>query len=279
MQFKDAFMLAEKPDLTDVSGFAYPNPLQPVQPMLPHDWQTGFPDPASPLMAQLTTLNHLFLFVGGGVFIFVCLLLLWVLVRYSCRWHPVARGAKDSPLLQVAFAIMPSVLLVLMTIPALRLIWAEAMPPRADMTVSVIGKAGGWTYDYLENGDFRFDSQLLDAATARRYGQPYLFAADSPLVVPVGRVVALQVTGADMVHVWSAPALGISVSAVPGRINTVWFKPMREGLYYALCSEFCGASRGGMPVAVKVVSDAEYRGWLSWAYQRYNDSAIAARPQ
>lgn len=278
-QLKDVLMLAEKPDLTGGGGFAYPNPLQPVQPMLPHDWQAGFPDPASPLMAQLTTLNRLFLFVGVVVFVLVCALILWTLIRYSRRWHPVPARAQENPLLQVAFAVVPSVLLVLMAIAALRLIWAEAVLPQADMTVAVIGKVGGWTYDYLEDGDFRFDSQLLDAATARRFGQPYLFATDSPLVVPVGHVVALRITSADVVHNWAAPGLGVSVAAVPGRINTVWFKPMREGLYYALCSEFCGARRVGMPIAVKVVSDTEYRGWLSWAYQRYNDSAIAAQPQ
>ncbi|MGB8601159.1 MAG: cytochrome c oxidase subunit II transmembrane domain-containing protein [Rhizomicrobium sp.] len=271
-------MLMDKPDLANgaAAGFAVPNPLQPVQPLPPQDWQTGLPDAASPLMVQLADLNRLFLFVALGVFALVVLLIGWALIRYHHRWHPVARTVRENPLMQAAWIGIPAIMLVLMAIPALKLIAAAAAGPQPDLTIAVIGKTGGWTYDYLEDGDFRFDSQLLDAQTAKKYQQPYVFAADAPLVVPVGKVIALRITSADMIHSWVAPALGLHIDAVPGRINTVWFKPMREGIYYGLCSEFCGSRHGGMPIAVKVVSDVEYRGWLSWAYQRYNDAATPA---
>lgn len=271
-------MLWDKPNLADggAAGFAFPDPLQPVRPEMPHDWQGSLADAASPLMHEISGLNRLYLTVALAVFAYVMLRLIWLTLRYHVRFHPQPAVRPVHPLMQIAWVGIPAILLVLLSIASLKGLSAAASAPVPDITVEVIGRIGAWSYGYPNNGDFRYDSQLLDAKTAAQYHQPYILAADQPLVVPAGRVVEVQLTSADVVHSWSVPALGVRADAVPGRISRIWFRPMREGIYYGMCSEFCGARQGFMPVAVKVVSGTEFQAWLSWAYPRYGEAVPQA---
>lgn len=273
-------MLWNKPNLADgfAAGFAFPDPLQPVRPVLPHDWQSGLADAASPLMTEISGLNRLYLVTALAFFAYVVCRLVWLALRYNARIHPQAVARSPHPLTQAVWVGIPVILLVLLSIASLKGLAAAFFGPPPEVSVEVIGRVGAWNYAYPNNGDFRFDSQMLDARMAAQYHQPYILAADQPLVVPAGRVVEVQLTSADVVHSWSVPALGVRADAVPGRISRIWFKPMREGIYYGMCSEFCGARQGFMPVAVKVVSEMEYRAWLSWAYQHYGDAAQSGGP-
>jgi len=269
-------MYLKKPIAFAFAAAAPDGPAQAVAAVVPHNWQYGLPGAASPVMAQIADLHRLLLYVVAAAFVLLLGFLLWVMVRYHRRFHPVARKQEHNPLLQAAWVCIPIIVLVLIAIPSLRLLYFEATLPPADVTVDVVGRVGSWTYGYPKEGDFRFDSHPLDKKTAAQYAQPYLFAADSPLEVPANQTVEIRITSADVVHSWSVPALGVRIDAVPGRINRTWFKAAKPVIYYGMCSEMCGGRRDFMPVAVKVVSEAEYRGWLSWAYIKY--AAAAADP-
>ena len=100
-------------------------------------------------------------------------------------------------------------------------------------------------------------------------GQPRLLAVDNEIVVPVNKIVRILTTGADVIHSFAVPAFGIKIDAIPGRINETWFKAEREGMYYGQCSELCGKDHAFMPIAVRVVNDAEYTAWVDQAKKKY----------
>jgi cytochrome c oxidase subunit II len=98
---------------------------------------------------------------------------------------------------------------------------------------------------------------------------PRLLAVNNEIVVPINKVVRVQVTASDVMHAFAMPSLGIKRDAVPGRLNETWFKATREGVYYGQCSELCGTNHAFMPAAIRVVSDAKYTEWLESAKKKY----------
>ena len=138
--------------------------------------------------------------------------------------------------------------------------------PKADLTIKATGNAWYWSHAYPDQGGFEFDSNMLsdeETAALREKGidAPRLLAVDNPVVVPVNKVIVMQVTGADVIHSWTIPAFGVKQDAVPGRIAELWFKPEREGVFFGQCSELCGISHAYMPITVKVVSQASIPGF------------------
>ena len=144
--------------------------------------------------------------------------------------------------------------------------------PKADLTIKATGKQWYWTYAYPDNGKFEFDSLLAQDK------QPRLLGVDNEMVVPVNKVVRVQITGADVIHSFAVPAFGIKIDAIPGRLNETWFKATKTGMFYGQCSELCGKDHAFMPIAVRVVSDQEFAAWVEAAKKKFAaDPANALR--
>jgi cytochrome c oxidase subunit 2 len=144
--------------------------------------------------------------------------------------------------------------------------------------VKVTGHAWYWSYEYpADQGGFRFESNLVEENL--RPDQPKLLAVDNEMVVPVNKVVRVQVTAADVLHAFALPSFNLKIDAVPGRLNETWFKAEREGVYYGQCSELCGARHAYMPIAIRVVSEAQYAAWIDEAKKKFaaTDAAPGVR--
>jgi cytochrome c oxidase subunit 2 len=152
---------------------------------------------------------------------------------------------------------------VAIAVPSIRLLAHQYSPPKADLTVKVTGNQWYWTYAYPDNGGFEIVSNMLSEADAKKRGEPRLLGADERMVVPAGAVVKLIVTSSDVIHSFGVPSFWVKMDAVPGRLNETWFKVDRPGLYYGQCYELCGARHGFMPIAVEVVSPAQYAAWVA----------------
>ena len=138
---------------------------------------------------------------------------------------------------------------------------------QADITIKVTGNQWYWSYEYPDDG-ISFDSFLLakeDLAAAGYDESLYLLATDTAVIVPIGKTILVQVTGADVIHSWKVPAFGVMQDAVPGRLAQTWFKAEKEGIYFGQCSEICGKDHAYMPITVKVVSEEAYAKWLESA--------------
>jgi cytochrome c oxidase subunit 2 len=173
-------------------------------------------------------------------------------------------------MLEVAWTIVPVLILVMIAIPSFRLLRNQLVLPKADITVKAIGHAWYWEYEYPgdQNGGFKFDSNLVEEADLKA-GQPRLLTVDNEMVVPVNKTVRVQTTAADVIHSYAVPSFGIKIDAIPGRLNETWFRAEREGVYHGQCSELCGQRHAFMPITVRVVSDTAYTAWLAEAKTKY----------
>jgi len=236
----------------------------------PLPWQMGFQPAATPVMQDIEDFHRFVLYIITAVSVFVLALLLWVMVRYNRRANPTPSRVSHNTILEVAWTIIPVMILVIIAIPSFKLLYFEAdVPANPDLTIRAIGKQWYWSYEYPNNGDFTFDSLGLSDADADKAGEPHLLGVNNPVVVPVGKTVAVQTAGADVIHSWAVPSFGVKMDAIPGRINVTWFKALREGTYYGECSELCGARHAFMPIEVKVVSQEAFNQWLATAKKKY----------
>jgi cytochrome c oxidase subunit 2 len=214
------------------------------------------------------------------VSLFVAALLMWIILRFNQRRNPTPSKTAHNTLLEVAWTIIPVIILVIIAIPSFRLLYFEADIPHPDLKIEAIGKQWFWTYNYPAS-NFTFDSLGLSDADAAKKGEPRLLGVDNAIVVPVNKVVEIDTTGADVIHSWAMPQMGVKMDAVPGRINKTWFKATQIGTFYGECSELCGARHAFMPIEVHVVSEADYAAWLDGAKKKFAaidpDTRVAAK--
>ena len=231
--------------------------------------QMGFQEPVTAIASEIQSFHDLLLWMCVIISLFVLALLAYVMVRFNEKANPVPSRTTHSTVLEVAWTIIPVLILVVMAIPSFRLLTHQLTLPEADLTIKVTGKQWYWSYDYpKDQGDFGFDSILKTGADLKE-GDIRLLSVDNEAVVPVNKVVRMQVTGADVIHSFVVPSFGIRIDAVPGRLNETWFKAEREGLYYGQCSKLCGKDHAYMPIAVRVVSDQQYQAWVADAKKKF----------
>ena len=248
--------------MTFVAGAAFAGTGQPSL------WQLGFQQSVTPVMDDIAWFHDFLLYVITAITIFVLALLVIVIVRFNARANPTPSKKTHNTLLEVMWTVVPVLILVAIAVPSFRILFFQLNIPHADMTVKATGKQWFWTYAYPENGDFEFNSLMLQDAD-RKPDQPRLLAVDNEVVVPVNKVVRVQVTGADVIHAFAVPSFGIKIDAIPGRLNETWFKATREGVYYGQCSELCGKDHAFMPIAVRVVSERDFNTWIEQAKKKF----------
>ena len=208
--------------------------------------------------------------------LFVMVLLGICIFRFNEKVHPVPSKTTHNTLLEVAWTIVPVLILVVIAIPSFRLLTKQLVIPPPDITIKATGKQWYWSYDYPkdQNGGFGFDSARIEDKDLKP-DDIRLLSVDNEAVVPVNKIVQVNVTGADVIHGFIVQSLGIRIDAVPGRLNSTWFKADREGIYYGQCSKLCGKDHAYMPIAIRVVSQPQYEAWLQDAKKKYADNAAA----
>jgi len=228
----------------------------------PSPWELGFQDAASPVMVDVISFHNFLLWVTTAITLFVLVLLLIIIVRFNARANPTPSRTTHNSLLEVIWTVVPVIILVAIAIPSFRLLFLQLDEPTPDLTVKATGKQWYWSYNYPDNGNFEFDSLMVEDKDLKP-GQPRLLTVDNEMVVPVNKVVHVLVTGADVIHSFAVPAFGIKIDAVPGWLNDTWFKATSEGLFHGQCSELCGKNHAFMPLTVRVVNDAEFAAWVA----------------
>jgi len=202
--------------------------------------------------------------------LFVLGLLVWVVLKFNEKANPTPSRTTHNSLLEVAWTVVPVLILVVIAIPSFRLLTKQLVLPPADITMKVTGKQWYWTYEYPQDqgGGFSFDSLLKPEADLKP-GDIWLLSVDNEAVIPIGKKVRLQVTAADVIHSFVVQSFGARIDAVPGRLNETWFKPEKEGVYYGQCSKLCGKDHAFMPIAFRVVSEQDYAAWLDDAKKKF----------
>jgi len=239
----------------------------------PTPWQTRFQPPATDMMAQIEWFEAYTLWFIVPITALVLLLLAWCIVKYRASANPQPSRNSHNTVIEVIWTVGPVIILLFLAVPSFQLLTAQYTPQEeAKLTIKATGNQWNWDYEYQVEEPLTFNSAILltdeDRAALGKQDlptYPRLLAVDNEMVVPVNTMVRVLVTAADVIHAFAMPAFGVKTDAVPGRINEIWFKANKEGLYYGQCSELCGKDHAYMPIAIRVVNDAQYTTWLAAA--------------
>jgi cytochrome c oxidase subunit II len=234
----------------------------------PHPWQLGMQAAATPITDRIHAFHNELLVIIFAISLFVVGLLIYVMVRFNHRAHPVPTRTSHNTVIEVLWTVIPVLILVTIAIPSFKLMYYMDRVPDSKMTIKVTGHQWYWEYNYPDQGNLDFNSNLL-ADSDRKPDQPRLLEVDNPLVVPVGTNIRVQVAGVDVIHSWFVPAFGFQEYAVVGRLNEAWINVEREGTYYGECNQICGVNHAFMPIEVKAVSQADFDKWVADAKKKY----------
>lgn len=229
----------------------------------PEPWEWHLQASGSPVMDNIIWFHDFLSVLIIVITLFVLALLVAVVVKFNSRANPVPSRTTHNTLIEVVWTLVPVLILVGIAVPSFRLLFLELDVPKADLTIKATGKQWYWSYAYPDNGKFEFDSLMAQDK------QPRLLGVDNEMVVPVNKVIRVQVTGADVIHSFALPAFGVKIDAIPGRLNETWFKATKTGMFYGQCSELCGKDHAFMPIAIRVVNDQEFASWVESAKKKY----------
>jgi cytochrome c oxidase subunit 2 len=193
---------------------------------------------------------------------------------YSIFKHRKSLGHKaasfhESTTVEIIWTVVPLIIVIAMALPATKTVVAMKDTTNADITIKVTGYQWKWGYDYIK-GEGEGISFLQTLTTPREQinnqsekSTTYLVDVDNEMVVPVGKKIRMVTTANDVIHSWTIPAFGVKQDAIPGFVRDTWFRAEKLGTFYGQCSELCGKEHAFMPIAVKVVTDAEYTTWVA----------------
>lgn len=238
-----------------------------AQPVIgvPHEWQMGFPASYTPVMERLASLHDLLLVIITLISVFVLVLLVYAMWRFHVSRNPNPTTTTHNTLLEIAWTIIPILILVVIAIPSFRLLYYGDKAVDAAFTIKVTGNQWYWAYNYPDQGNFKVESRILSEAdrVKQKPTMPRLLAVDEEMVIPANTVVRIIGTAeGNSMHGWTVPGFGIKKTVIPGRLNEGWISVQKEGYYFGQCSQICGDLHTYMPIAVRVVSKAEFDKWV-----------------
>lgn len=257
-----------------LSGTAFAQDLPVIGQPLPRG--TGFQPAATSIAEELQSLDHLILVIITAIVIFVTALIIWVIVRFNARANKTPGTFTHNTPLEIAWTVIPILILVFIGAYSLPVLFDEQEIPVAEVSIKATGNQWYWSYEYPKEG-VSFDAMMIGAGENRLTPEveeqlkaagytreQFLLATDNAVVVPVGKIVVVTVTGSDVIHSWKVPAFGVMQDAVPGRLAQLWFRvdEGKEGIYFGQCSELCGKDHAYMPIVVKAVSQEAYDAWV-----------------
>jgi cytochrome c oxidase subunit 2 len=243
----------------------------------PRPWEIGMQAAHSPVQTQIESLHHLVLIIITFITLLVAALLGYVIYRFSSARNPNPTRTSHNTVLEVAWTVVPVLILVIIAIPSFKLVYFEDRGRDVDLTIKVTGQQWQWQYEYPDNGDIQFTSYMVQD-DALKPGQLRLLAVDKPLVLPVGKTIRILTTSNGVIHSFFIPSLGVQRYAIPGRTIETWVKIDKPGDYYGECNQICGANHSRMPIDVHAVTEAEFEDWVkkTKAESARNDVAPAA---
>jgi cytochrome c oxidase subunit 2 len=262
----------------------------------PTDGQLGLQLPASPIMQEISDLFNVVNIVIVVIALFVLVLMVWVIYRYSEKNNPNPSRITHHTGLEVAWTILPILILVGISIPSFHLLFNQYSFPKPDLTIKATGNAWFWEHEYLDqkvtvtsnmvNDEDVLRAKIGDEAYDKKYGslsgaalhealfqdslpiwaenhQLRRLTVDREIAVPINKVVHVLVASNDVIHSWTVPSLGVKMQAVPGRTSAVWFKATKLGTFRGQCSVLCGKFHSAMPIVVRVVEQPVYDSWMA----------------
>ena len=237
-----------------------------------HPWGLNLREPFSSIMAEMVYFHNGLIWLITIISLCVLALLVIIVVKFNAKSNPKPSKTTHNTVLEIAWTAIPVLILVIMAVPSFKLLYKADVVPESYMTVKAIGHQWYWSYEYPDHGNFTYDAWMIqEKEDIEGENRPYtrLLTTDTRVVVPVGKVIKVQIASTDVIHSWAVPSLGVKTDAIPGRLNELWFQANREGIFYGQCSELCGLQHGYMPIEVHAVSEKKFLAWIKEAKEEY----------
>ena len=246
---------------------------------VPRNWELGMQAAHSPVKEAIASLHDLVMVIITVITIFVAALLVYAAWRFSAKRNPIASRTSHHTALEVAWTLIPVLILVVIAIPSFRLVYFEDRARDVDLTIKVTGHQWYWEYTYPDTDNTDFNSRMI-ATEDLKPGQLRLLEVDNQLVIPAGKNIRILTTSADVIHSFFIPSLGVQRYAIPGRTIETWVNVDKPGDYYGECNQICGTNHSMMPISIHAVTPAEFTAWAATAKQKYADNGLVepARP-
>jgi cytochrome c oxidase subunit 2 len=240
------------------------------EPMIgaPQPWGTGLQASGGVVKDAISSFNTLVFWIMVAITVFVAALLAYVIHRFRAEANPNPSRTSHNTMLEIAWTVVPVLILVVIAIPSFRLIYFQDRAVDPDMTINVQGRQWYWHYAYPDHGAFTFDSYPVQTAELQP-GQIRNLSVDNPLVIPVGATVRVLTTGQDVIHSFFVPSLGVQKYTIPGRTLETWLRADRPGVFYGQCNQICGVNHWFMPIEVRAVPREEFDAWAEQAKTRF----------
>lgn len=238
-------------NLLNISNFMYYDGAEPLQ--------LSFQDMASPIGEQLVFFHDNIMFI----IVVIMVLVGWIMIASITNKH-YYRYLVEGTTIEIVWTLVPAVVLLFIAFPSLQLLYSMDEIVDPSLTIKAIGHQWYWSYEYsdVEDEPIEFDSYMIPTSDLE-VGDLRLLEVDNRIVVPVNTQVRVVITGADVIHCFALPSLGVKADAIPGRLNQASFLVKRPGVYYGQCSEICGSDHSFMPIVVEGVSQEKFVNWIA----------------
>jgi cytochrome c oxidase subunit 2 len=235
----------------------------------PSRFQLNLQPAATKVADEVAYLHWMMLIICAVIFIAVFGVMFYSIFKHRKSLGHKAASFHESTTVEIIWTVVPLIIVIAMALPATKTVVAMKDTTNADITIKVTGYQWKWGYDYIK-GEGEGVSFLQTLTTPREQinnqvekSNTYLVDVDNEMVVPVGKKIRMVTTANDVIHSWTIPAFGVKQDAIPGFVRDTWFRAEKLGTFYGQCSELCGKEHAFMPIAVKVVTDAEYTAWVA----------------
>lgn len=257
----------------------------------PVDGALGMQPAASAHAQDVSDFHMLLMVIITSITLFVTALLLWTIIRYNSRANPTPAKFSHNTVLEVAWTAIPVMILAVIAVFSFPLLFSSDVEPTVErvagaeprdltpedwVTIKTYGHQWYWRYIYDTETDepVEYDSRMILEEDLGEYpGAVRNLSVDQPMVVPQGKYIRLNIAAFDVIHSWAMPAFRLKTDAVPGRLNQLWFKAEKEGVYFGQCSELCGLDHAYMPIELRIVPQDVYDTWIE--YMRADDFEAA----
>jgi cytochrome c oxidase subunit 2 len=235
------------------------------------DYGIDLQNPVTEVAKDVYSMHAFVTIIMAIITLFVLGLLIWVCYKYSANKNKNPSKTVHNTLVEILWTAIPVLILVVIAVPSFKLLYKQDVIPEPDLTIKAIGYQWYWGYEYPDNGNFTYEAFMLQSEDELEEDKPFkrMLTTDTKVVVPVNKIIRMQVTAADVLHSWAIPAFGVKTDAVPGRLNETWFKAEKTGIYYGMCSELCGVNHQSMPIEIHVVTQEKFDIWVEEAKTKY----------
>ena len=244
---------------------------------VPVPWGMGLQASGGIIKDCIHDFNMLVFVIISVITVFVLALLAYCVWKFRAEVNPTPSRTSHNTVLEVAWTVIPVLILVIIAIPSFRLIYFEDRAANPTMTINVQGRQWYWHYQFPDHGNFAYDSRPVQNEDLQP-NQIRSLSVDEPLVIPVGQDIRIITTGQDVIHSFFVPSLGVQRYTIPGRTLETWMRADRAGTYYGQCNQICGTNHWFMPIEVRAVPQAEFETWVAQARTRHAQAPGAAVP-